>query len=118
MLTDLKRRVSLDILDNKIQYLLLVFFMVVGLTAGAFTVSDMQPGDKTALTGYIDMLILAIKTQSIDYFSVFIHAFSSKHSAFRADNGFFISDFGYSCYSCRSYNKRVLCRIFGRRFVH
>lgn len=35
----------------------------------------MQPGEKTALTGYTDMLFSAIKTQSIDYLSVLLHAF-------------------------------------------
>lgn len=75
LLAGLKRRVSLDVLDNRIQYLLLVFFLVAGITAGTFTVSHMQPGEKTALTGYMDLLFLAVKTQSIDYFSVFMHAF-------------------------------------------
>ncbi len=75
MLNGLKRRVSFDVFDNRIQYLLLVFFLVVGITAGTFTVSHMQPGEKTALTGYIDMLFLAVKTQEIDYFAVFFHAF-------------------------------------------
>lgn len=65
----------MDLLDNRVQYLVLIFFLVVGITAGTFTVSHMQPGEKTALTGYMDTLFSAIKTQSIDYFTVFIHAF-------------------------------------------
>lgn len=65
----------MDVLDNRVQYLLLVFFLVVGITAGTFTVSRMEPGQKTALTGYLDMLFSAVKTQSIDYFSIFLHAF-------------------------------------------
>ena len=66
----IKRRIYMDIADNRVQYLLLVFFLVVGITSGTFTVSHMQPGEKTALTGYMDMLFSAIKTQSIDYFVV------------------------------------------------
>lgn len=65
----------MDLADNRLQYLLLVFFLVVGITSGTFTVSHMQPGQKTALTGYMDMLFSAIKTQSIDYMAVFMHAF-------------------------------------------
>lgn len=75
MFTNIKRRIYLDIADNRVQYLLLVFFLVVGITSGTFTVSHMQPGEKTALTGYMDMLFTAIKTQSIDYISVLLHAF-------------------------------------------
>ncbi len=65
----------MDISDNRLQYLLLVFFLVVGITSGTFTVSHMQPGEKTALTGYMDMLLIAIKTQSVDYLTVLLHAF-------------------------------------------
>jgi len=65
----------MDISDNRLQYLLLVFFLVVGITSGTFTVSHMQPGEKTALTGYMDMLFSAIKTQSIDYLAILFHAF-------------------------------------------
>jgi stage II sporulation protein M len=75
LLTNIKRRIFLDVADNRLQYLLLVFFLVVGITSGTFTVSHMQPGEKTALTAYKDTLFSAIKTQSVDYFSVFLHAF-------------------------------------------
>lgn len=75
MLTGIKRSISIDIADNRLQYLLLVFFLVVGITSGTFTVSHMQLGEKTALTGYMDTLLTAIKTQSVDYFSVLLHAF-------------------------------------------
>jgi stage II sporulation protein M len=75
LLTGIKRSISIDIADNRLQYLLLVFFIVVGITSGTFTVSHMQPGEKTALTGYMDTLLTAIKTQSVDYLSVLLHAF-------------------------------------------
>lgn len=94
MLTQLKRRISLDVLDNRIQYLLLIFFLVVGITAGTFTVSRMQPGEKTALTGYIDMLFSAVKTQSIDYFPVFFHAFLQDTLIFGAIGMFSLVMFG------------------------
>ncbi len=75
MIAGLKRRIALDVLDNKVQYLLLIFFLVVGITAGTFTVNNMVPGEKTALAVYINMLLNAVKTQTIDYFSVWIHSF-------------------------------------------
>lgn len=94
MLNSLKRRVSMDVLDNRIQYLLLVFFLVVGITAGTFTVSRMEPGEKTALTGYMDMLFSAVKTQNINYFSVFIHAFLQDTLLFGAVTMFSLVMFG------------------------
>ncbi len=75
MLARLKRRVTMDVLDNRAQYLLLIFFLVVGIAAGTFTISLMEPGEKSALTGYLDMLFAALRTQNINYFAVFIHAF-------------------------------------------
>lgn len=65
----------MDVLDNKLQYLILVFFLVMGITAGTFTVSNMTHINKLALLEYISMLLHSVKTQSIDYFSVFIHSF-------------------------------------------
>jgi stage II sporulation protein M len=84
----------MDVLDNRIQYLLLVFFLVVGLTAGTFTVSSMEPGEKTALTGYLDTLFSAVKTESINYFSVFIHAFLQDTLLFGALTMFSLVMFG------------------------
>jgi stage II sporulation protein M len=94
LLSNIKRRVSEDVVDNRIQYLLLVFFLVVGITAGTFTVSNMEPGEKTALTGYMDSLISAVKTQEIDYFSVFIHAFLQDTLLFGAVTTFSLVMFG------------------------
>lgn len=94
MFNRLKRRVSLDVLDNRVQYLLLVFFLVVGITAGTFTVGRMLPGEKTALTGYIDMLFAAVKTQTIDYFPVFMHAFLQNTLIFGSIAVFSIVMFG------------------------
>jgi stage II sporulation protein M len=74
-LLGLKRRILDDMQGNKIQYLLLIFFLVVGITAGTFTVSHMEAGQKNALTQYVDQVFLAVQTQEIDYFSIFIHAF-------------------------------------------
>ncbi len=88
MFTGIKRRMYMDISDNRLQYLLLVFFLVVGITSGTFTVSHMQPGERTALTGYMDMLFTAIKTQSIDYVSVLLHAFLQNTLLFGAVTAF------------------------------
>lgn len=66
----------------------------MGITAGTFTVSRMQPGEKTALTGYIDMLFSAVKTQSIDYFPVFFHAFLQDTLIFGAIGMFSLVMFG------------------------
>jgi stage II sporulation protein M len=74
-LLDIKRRIVFDIRENSFQYLLLVFFLVVGITAGTFTVGHLEPGQKTALTGYVDDMFSAVKGQQVDYFSVFIHSF-------------------------------------------
>jgi len=54
----------------------------------------MEPGEKTALTGYMDSLISAVKTQEIDYFSVFIHAFLQDTLLFGAVTTFSLVMFG------------------------
>ena len=82
MFANLKRRVSIDILDNKVQYLLLVFFLVVGITAGTFTVSNMKISAKTELSEYINLLFFAIKSKTIDYFSIFINSFLQNTAVF------------------------------------
>jgi stage II sporulation protein M len=94
LLARIKRRMSMDVLDNRIQYLLLVFFLVVGITAGTFTVSHMEPGEKTALTGYMESLFAAVKTQNINYFSIFIHAFLQDTLIFGAVAMFSLVMFG------------------------
>jgi len=74
MLINAKRRVLIDLLDNKGQYLLLTFFLVVGITAGTFTVSNMHEGSKEALDSYVGALFLSVQTASVDYLKVFLHA--------------------------------------------
>ncbi len=74
MMAIAKRRLVTDLLDNKGQYLLLIFFLVVGITAGTFTVNNMQEGTKEALGSYTGQLFLTIKTSSVDFLSAFFHA--------------------------------------------
>lgn len=74
MLEKTKRRIREDVLDNKVQYLLLVFFLVMGITAGTFTVSNMQMETKNALGGYAGVLFMTIKEMPIDYWRIFFNA--------------------------------------------
>jgi stage II sporulation protein M len=74
VLIQAKRRVLADLLDNKGQYLLLTFFLVVGITAGTFTVSNMQDGSKEALRSYVSAVFLSVQTSSVDFMKVFFHA--------------------------------------------
>lgn len=74
MLIQAKRRVLMDLLDNKAQYLLLAFFLVVGITAGTFTVSNMQDGAREALRSYISSLFVSVRTLEVDFWKVFFHA--------------------------------------------
>lgn len=67
-------RIKDDIRENKIQYLLLVFFLIVGITSGTFSVAHMRPGEKTALSGYMELVFEAVNTQQIDYLGVFFHS--------------------------------------------
>ena len=75
LLNQVKRRVFLDVFDNKVQYLLLIFFLVVGITAGTFTVSNLKYSAKTELSEYINMLFFSVKTNPIDYFAIFTNSF-------------------------------------------
>lgn len=75
MLEKFKRRVLMDVFDNKAQYLLLVFFLIIGITAGTFTVNNMKSGIKTELYDYINLLFITIKTNKLDYFSIIINSF-------------------------------------------
>ena len=74
MLEKTKRRIREDVFDNKVQYLLLVFFLVVGITAGTFTVNNMQIDTKNALGSYAGVLFMTIKTMPIDYWRIFLNA--------------------------------------------
>ena len=74
MLTQAKRHILMDLLDNKAQYLLLAFFLVMGITAGTFTVSNMQDGAKEALRSYISSLFVSVQSSEVDFWKVFFHA--------------------------------------------
>lgn len=74
MFGEAKRRVLTDVLDNKIQYLLLVFFLVVGITAGTFTVGKLQIGTREALDTYKDALFVSVKSASPDFWGIFLHS--------------------------------------------
>lgn len=75
MLNHLKNSVYQHVYDNKMQYLLLVFFIVVGITAGTYTISRMQGTVKTALSGYAGAVFICIRTTFVDYWRVFFSAF-------------------------------------------
>ncbi len=75
MLEKLKMRFFSDVMDNKVQYLVLVFFLIIGITAGTFTLGNMKQGAKSELSEYINMLFIAIKYKSLDYFSIIFNSF-------------------------------------------
>ncbi len=75
MLGETKRRIWFDVMDHKAQYLLLVFFLLVGIAAGTFSVSNFTGGAKQELSGYVNLLFSTIKCHAIDYFSIFISSF-------------------------------------------
>ena len=70
-----RRRLLIEARDNKVQYLVLVFFLVAGIAAGTFTVRNMQSAAKTEINNYINILFVTIKTNSIDYFSILVNSF-------------------------------------------
>lgn len=74
MLENTKRRIFTDVLDNKGQYLLIVFFLVVGITAGTFTVSNLQMGTREALESYRDSLFISVKSTDPNFWGVFFHS--------------------------------------------
>lgn len=74
MLENTKRRIFTDVLDNKAQYLLLVFFLVVGITAGTFTVSNLQMGTKEALESYRDSIFISVKSTDPNFWAIFFHS--------------------------------------------
>jgi len=74
LLENAKRRIFTDVLDNKAQYLLLVFFLVVGITAGTFTVSNLHMGTKEALESYRDSIFISVKSADPDFWGIFLHS--------------------------------------------
>ena len=79
---NLKRRVLSDVLDNKAQYLLLVFFLIVGITAGTVTISNLQNDVKTQIAQYLNLLFNTIKSKQIDYISIIINSFLQNTAIF------------------------------------
>lgn len=74
MLETTKRLIFTDVLDNKAQYLLLVFFLVMGITAGTFTVSHLQTGTQDALESYKDTLFISVKSADPEFWGIFFHS--------------------------------------------
>ncbi len=74
MLNETKRRIYTDVLDNKAQYLLIVFFLVVGITAGTVTVSHFQMGTQQALVSFKDSLFMSVKSADPDFWGIFFHS--------------------------------------------
>ncbi len=74
LLRVIKRGALNEFADNKVQYLLLVFFLVVGITSGTFTVSNMHTDTKNVLCGYAGVIFLSAKTASLDYWRIIISA--------------------------------------------
>lgn len=68
----LKEALGRDIKANRVQYLFIVFLLVVGITAGTFTVSNLRESARHELSDYISLLLLTVKAGEIKYFGVFI----------------------------------------------
>lgn len=82
MISNVKRGIWFDVMDNKVQYLLLIFFMMVGIAAGSFSVHNLTGGAQKELSDYINLLFVTIKYNSIDYFSIFINSFLQNTATF------------------------------------
>ncbi len=94
MAGNVKRRIWFDVMDNKIQYLLLIFFILVGITAGTFSVSNLGGGSKQQLSEYINLIFVTVKYNSIDYFSIFINSFLQNTTIFAIITVFSLSMMG------------------------
>ena len=94
MVSNVKRRIWFDVMDNKVQYLLLVFFVLVGIAAGSFSVSNLEGGSKQQLSEYINLLFVNIKYNNIDYFSIFINSFLQNTTIFAIITVFSLSMMG------------------------
>lgn len=75
MISTAKNRIWDDVMDNRLQYLLLIFFLLVGIAAGTFSVANLTGGSKQQLSEYINLVFVTIKYDPIDYFSIFINSF-------------------------------------------
>jgi len=82
LLSNVKRGIWFDVMDNKVQYLLLVFFLMVGIAAGTFSVHNLTGGSQKELSDYINLIFVTVKYNSIDYFSIFISSFLQNTAIF------------------------------------
>ncbi len=94
MISDVKRRIWFDVMDNKVQYLLLIFFLLVGIAAGTFSVSRLGDTPRQQLSDYINLLFVSIQIQDIDYFSIFINSFLQNLMVFAIITVFSLSMMG------------------------
>jgi len=74
LLNRMKSNVYADVLDNRFQYLVVIFLLVVGITAGTFTVSNMGADSRLDLAQYVSALFAGVKTGTIDYWSIFFYS--------------------------------------------
>jgi stage II sporulation protein M len=63
-----------DLNDNKTAYLLIVFFILMGLSAGAFTAGKLPDADKAEATNYISVLVDSVKNTQLDFLKVFYNS--------------------------------------------
>lgn len=63
-----------DLSNNKTAYLLVVFFILVGLSAGAFTAGKLPDADKTDAANYISVLVDSVKHTQLDFLKVFYYS--------------------------------------------
>lgn len=84
----LKEALTREIKTNKVQYLFIVFLMVVGISAGSVTVSNLKETAKQELYDYLTLILLTVKTGDINYFGVFIFSWLQNTLLFTAIAGF------------------------------
>jgi len=56
--------------ENRIKYLVIVFLLVVGITAGTFTVKNLRETAKQELKDYTLLLLITIKNSEIKYLPI------------------------------------------------
>lgn len=63
-----------DLSNNRTSYLIVVFFLLMGLSAGAFTAAHLPSGDQEDAVNYISWLVKTVKQADIDFFKVFYYS--------------------------------------------
>lgn len=63
-----------DLNHNKTAYLLVVFFILMGLSAGAFTAGKLPDADKADATNYMSVLLDSVKHTQLDFLKVFYYS--------------------------------------------